>query len=146
MDADETARTLRLLDEHRSRGEYVLLSARMVGDEDDHAVWSQTCQAWTVATVAALRSRPNLDGVDLIDAPRVPDAAPSWKHQYEAELRSVTEGLDTLTTVTEQVRATPTAQNTDAARATHGAVLAWSRAVAVPIPGDSRASWRRRPS
>ena len=56
-DANEFARMLRLLDEHRSRGEYVLHSARMVGDEEDHAIWQQSRRAWAAAARAALAGR-----------------------------------------------------------------------------------------
>ena len=53
-DANEIAGMLRVIDEHRSRGECILDSARMVGDEQDHAIWKQCRRAWAAAALTAL--------------------------------------------------------------------------------------------
>jgi hypothetical protein len=59
---DENAWLLRRLAEHRSLGESVLLSARMVGDEEDYAVWKYSRQSWAEAVVTALAEQRRHSG------------------------------------------------------------------------------------
>jgi hypothetical protein len=96
MGPDETARTLSLLAEHRSGGEYVLHSARMVGDEEDHAIWRQSRRAWRTAAASAVSTRFPSEGTAFRQVCRAPTELDGWRRQYEAELRTVRAGLDLL--------------------------------------------------
>jgi len=99
MTPDDPAHTLLLLAEHRSSGEYVLHSARMVGDEDDHALWSQSCRVWRTAAAATIIAHfpANSDAFDR--ASRPPVELGDWKRQYQAEIRAVTALLELLGTL-----------------------------------------------
>ena len=98
---DDPARTRTLLAEHRSDGEYVLHSARLVGDEDDHSIWRQSRRAWLAATADVLFAYFPGETVEL--GPREPTGV-DWKRQYEAELRTVRDGLRLLDTLSERVQ------------------------------------------
>ncbi|HEX5224264.1 MAG TPA: hypothetical protein VFW29_03945 [Solirubrobacteraceae bacterium] len=109
MDQPEIARMRESLAEHRSAGEYVLQTARMVGDEDDHAVWRRSRCAWRDALTAALeRAFP--------DAPRgaldvrLGGAPAGWKKLYEAEIRTVADGLELLAELDRSLHVAPEAE------------------------------------
>jgi hypothetical protein len=127
-DADEIARMLRLLDEHRSHGEYVLESARMVGDEEDHAIWRQSRKLWAAAAVAALERCAV--AVDL-QSSRIP-----------AELRCVDSDLRSIADASETMRRrvpVPRAGHHDAAGP--GFRPGSRRGVRVPPCGRTRMTW-----
>ena len=89
MDTSYAERTRSLLTEHRSGGEYLLHSARMVGDEEDHAIWRRGRQAWSESTAEMLteafpEARPRFLRPDVS-----PLQGSDWKRAYEAELRTV---------------------------------------------------------
>jgi hypothetical protein len=97
MDQPDTARMRHRLAEHCSRGEYVLHSARMVGDEDDYAVWRMSRLAWREDVAAALAGDfPEDAHVKFLSACASPAPSGGWKRVYEAELRTVNEGLSLL--------------------------------------------------
>ncbi len=98
MTLDDPAHTL-LLAEHRSNGEYVLHSARMVGDEDDHAVWSQSCRVWRTAAAATVIEHFPADSEAFDRASRHPIELGGWKQQYQAEIGAVTALLELLGTL-----------------------------------------------
>jgi hypothetical protein len=106
MTADDTARTLMLLAEHRSRGEYVLHSARMVGDEDDHAIWRQSRDAWRMAATSTVITRLPEESAAFRQASQPPAPSEGWRRHYEAELRSVRAGLELLATFAETIEMT----------------------------------------
>jgi hypothetical protein len=101
MSFDDPARTRSLLAEHRSDGEYVLSSARLVGDEADHSIWRQSRRAWVAAATDALFTHFPAERLDV--GPREPAPGSGWKGQYEAELRTVREGLKLLQSLAERV-------------------------------------------
>ena len=90
-----------MLAEHRSDGEYLLHSARLVGDEDDHSIWRQSRRIWLAATADAVFAHFPAETVEL--GPREPAAGQGWKRQYEAELRTVRDGLRLLDTLDERI-------------------------------------------
>jgi hypothetical protein len=95
MDPAELARMRESLAEHRSAGEYVLQSARMVGDEDDQAIWRRSRCAWRDAVTSMLsRTFPEAER-SALDV-RLTGAPSGWKKLYEAELRTVVDGLALL--------------------------------------------------
>jgi hypothetical protein len=104
MSHEDPARTIPLLAEHRSSGEYVLQSARMVGDEDDHAIWSQSCRLWRARTAETIAEHFPLHRAALADASRQPQGLADWKQQYEAEMRSVRAVLSLLDSIANSVR------------------------------------------
>jgi hypothetical protein len=114
MDQPDTARMRRRLAEHCSRGEYVLHAARMVGDEDDYAVWRMSRLAWReeVATVL-VDGFPEDARVKFLTACASPEHGGGWKRVYEAELRTVNQGLALLSNLADSLRrsreATPVA-------------------------------------
>jgi hypothetical protein len=94
-----------LLAEHRSDGEYVLSSARMVGDEEDHSIWRQSRRAWLASTADVLFAHFPSEHLEL-DAGEPAGHAAGWKGQYESELRTVREGLRLLDSLAERVATT----------------------------------------
>jgi hypothetical protein len=96
MTAEDTARTLMLLAEHRSSGEYVLHSAKMVGDEDDHAIWRQSRDSWRMGASAAVLTRLPEESAAFRQACQPQIESAGWRREYEAELASVRAGLDLL--------------------------------------------------
>jgi len=102
MDA-ENEETLRLLAEHRAGGEYVCHAARMVGDEEDHAIWRQSRYAWSAAASATVAARIPDEGERFRRACEPPKHSAGWKRQYESELSTVTAGLRLLTSYTEAI-------------------------------------------
>lgn len=105
MSIDDPARTRSFLAEHRSDGEYVLSSARMVGDEEDHSIWRQSRRAWLAATTDVLFAHFPSERLAL-DPGEPAGQTTGWKGQYESELRTVREGLRLLDSLAEKVAAT----------------------------------------
>jgi hypothetical protein len=101
MSPDDAARTRSLLAERRSDGEYVLHAARLVGDEDDHSIWCRTRRLWLAATADLLFAHFPAERLDL--GPREPEPGVGWKRQYEAELRSVREGMRLLAQLDQRI-------------------------------------------
>ncbi len=101
MPTEDPARTRSLLAERRSDGEYVLHSARLVGDEDDLSIWRQSRRAWLAATADVLFAHFPSEKLEL--GPREPDRDSDWKRQYEAELRTVREGMRLLEQLDERI-------------------------------------------
>jgi hypothetical protein len=95
------------LAEHHRAGEYVLQSARMVGDENDHAVWRRSRCAWRDALLATFNrlapGEPRLDALNV----RLDGPPSGWKKLYEAELRALQSGLDLLAELEEELSAPP---------------------------------------
>jgi hypothetical protein len=103
---DETAKIawmLRTLEKCHSLGECVLDAARMVGDEEDHAIWEQSRYAWASFTVSMLAEPADIRALESLRA--FADAGTAgWKHQYEAEVRSVSTDLELISEVRESIR------------------------------------------
>jgi len=95
MDNVAIARMRDSLAEHRSAGEYVLQTARMVGDEDDHAVWRRSRRAWHEAVIATLAREFPGTPLTAFNV-RLGGAPTGWKKLYEAEVRTVADGLALL--------------------------------------------------
>jgi hypothetical protein len=91
-----------LLAEHCSGGEYVLSSARLVGDEEDHSIWRQSQRAWVAAATDALFAHFPAEQLDV--SLREPVLGSGWKGQYEAELRTVRDGLKLLESLSERIQ------------------------------------------
>jgi hypothetical protein len=106
MDQPDTARMRDRLAEHCSRGEYVLHSARMVGDEDDYSIWRMSRLAWREEVAAVLvESLPEEASVRFLTICASPmDSSGGWKRVYEAELRTVNEGLALLGDLAESLQ------------------------------------------
>jgi hypothetical protein len=102
MSYEDPARTRSLLAEHRSDGEYVLSSARLVGDEEDHSIWRQARRAWLASTSDVLFAHFPSEHLDL-ETPKPASQSGGWKGQYEAELRTVRDGLKLLDALAERV-------------------------------------------
>ena len=102
MSFDDPARTRSLLAEHRSDGQYVLSSARMVGDEEDHSIWRQSRRAWITAATEVIVAHFPSEPLALEGLEPTPHAS-GWKGQYESELRTVREGLRLLDSLAERV-------------------------------------------
>lgn len=107
MDSHDLARTLSLLDQYRAGGEYVLHSARMVGDEDDHAIWRQSRRVWSSEAVALVQKLSADAARDLALACRAAEGPGNWKKQYVAELESVEAGLERLLEFDQRIVAAP---------------------------------------
>lgn len=105
MSIDDPARMRSLLAEHRSDGEYVLSSARLVGDEEDHSIWRQSRRAWLAAAKDVLVAHFPSEHLAL-DLGEQARPATGWKRQYESELRTVREGLRLLDSLAEKVETT----------------------------------------
>ncbi len=108
------------LAEHRSAGEYVLQSARMVGDEDDHAIWRRSRASWR-DEVAATMNRAFPGGDRRADAliVQMSTQPAGWKQVYEAEIRAVQAGLALVAALaaeaSEQLAAQPPASSPEPA-------------------------------
>jgi len=111
MHLDDPARTRSLLAERRSDGEYVLHSARLVGDEDDYSVWRQSRRAWLAATADSLFAHFPAAELDL--GPRETTAGTDWKRQYEVELRNVREGLRLIEALAERIETSSLGEDHD---------------------------------
>ncbi|HEY4897028.1 MAG TPA: hypothetical protein VII01_13160 [Solirubrobacteraceae bacterium] len=94
MTRTDQTRNRPLIEQHRSGGEYVLHSARMVGDEDDHAVWSQGCRVWRAAAATTVIECLPEQRAAFAEAAQHPRGLSGWKQQYEAEIRAVTAILE----------------------------------------------------
>ncbi len=104
MDRDDATWTTFLLAEHRSKGEYLVHSARMVGDEDDYAVWRQGRRAWTDATAATIEEVfSDAVAADFCRTCADPPLGEIWKRQYERELRSIGAALQRLAALSEEI-------------------------------------------
>lgn len=101
MTPEDPAWTRSLLAERRSDGEYVLHSAKLVGDEDDHSIWRQSRRAWLAATADVLFAHFPAEKLEF--GPRDPDRQSDWKRQYEAELRTVRDGMKLLEQLDERI-------------------------------------------
>ncbi len=101
MPPDDSSQRRSLLAERRSDGEYVLHSAKLVGDEDDHLIWRQARRAWLAATADVLFAHFPAEKLDF--GPREPEPGTDWKRQYEAELRTVREGMTLLDRLDERI-------------------------------------------
>ncbi len=102
---DKTAWMLRTLEKYHSLGEYVLHSARMVGDEEDHAIWKQSRYAWAASTVSVLAEPADIRALESLRTFSGTGAEGNWKHQYEAEVRSVSTDLELISKVHDNIRA-----------------------------------------
>jgi hypothetical protein len=97
VDGNDAARKRSTIAELRSGGEYVLHSARMVGDEDDHFIWRSSRRAWIDAGAMNLaRAFAGDVSVKFDRACRTPVQSANWKRQYELELGSVNAALEML--------------------------------------------------
>jgi hypothetical protein len=98
MDQPDAAWMRNRLAEHCSRGEYVLHSARMVGDEDDYSIWRMSRLAWREEVAAELvegfPAEGSLRFLTICASPT--NSSGGWKRVYEAELRTVNDGLALL--------------------------------------------------
>jgi hypothetical protein len=104
MDRDTAAWMRDALAEHHSAGEYVLQSARMVGDEDDHAIWRRSRCSWRDAVAAMLsRAFPGERRADALNV-QLNTAPTGWKQLYEAEIAAVRAGLTLLEELDEEAR------------------------------------------
>jgi hypothetical protein len=90
------------LAEHHSAGEYVLQSARMVGDEDDHEIWRRSRCSWCEGLADTLsRAFPGERRADVLSV-QMSQAPTGWKQLYEAEIRTVQAGLALLDALAEE--------------------------------------------
>ena len=104
MDTNTAAWMRDALAEHHSAGEYVLQSARMVGDEDDHAIWRRSRGAWRDSLAGTLsRAFPGERRADVLNV-QMSTAPTGWKQLYEAEVRAVQAGLELLEELAEEAQ------------------------------------------
>ena len=111
MPLDDSAGTRSLLAERRADGEYVLHAARLVGDEEDFAIWRQSRRAWLAATADVLFAHFPSERLEF--GPRQPEPGIDWKRQYEAELRTVRDGVKLLEQLNERIQTSATARHTE---------------------------------
>jgi hypothetical protein len=107
LDSLEHSALPQRLEKQRSLGEYLLESARMVGDEDDYAVWKQSRLGWSATVAAILAGLRSIRGPQHPAPDHSPDAHLNWKQSYEAELRSVRSDLLLIAKAGEAVRSQP---------------------------------------
>jgi hypothetical protein len=103
MNPDELARMRSLIDRHLADGEYVIHSARMVGDDEDHAIWRQSRRKWCDDSLATVSRIAPESADELRLCCGVPAAEENWKQQYVAELKSVELALEHLVDVGERL-------------------------------------------
>jgi hypothetical protein len=94
-----------LLSTRRAAGEYVLQSARMVGDEDDYAIWQRGWETWRAAVARMLEEHFSDSPITRPDRrAALPLGGEGWKCEYEADLQDVGATLQLLTKLSEQLR------------------------------------------
>ena len=103
MKRDEPARMLSMLAELCSSGEYVLHAARMVGDEEDHAIWRQSLRNWRGEVAGLIDAHFPHEGSALRQLSLDTAGSAGWKQQYEGELRTVRATLELLAALSEAV-------------------------------------------
>jgi hypothetical protein len=96
MDEDVAARMKTALTEHHSHGEYLLQSARMVGDIDDYMIWRSGRNAWRDTAATVISDYSTEQAIEFRKVCHVPSDIESWRRQYELELRTLQEGLELL--------------------------------------------------
>ncbi len=82
----------------------MLQSARMVGDEEDYAVWQRGCETWRAAVALTLDEHFCDSAITLAQRRAVSPPGASWKREYEAELQDVAATLQLLTRLSEELR------------------------------------------
>jgi hypothetical protein len=93
---DDAARMTTALTEHHSHGEYLLESARMVGDIDDYVIWRSGRNAWRDTAATVISDYSTEQAMEFRKVCHVPSDIESWKRQYELELGTLQEGLELL--------------------------------------------------
>jgi hypothetical protein len=96
MDDSVAARMKTALTEHHSHGEYLLQSARMVGDLDDYMIWRSGRNAWRDTAATVISDYSTEQAMEFRKVCHVPSDIESWKRQYELELRTLQDGLELL--------------------------------------------------
>ena len=83
--------------ELRSGGEYLLHSAKMVGDEEDYFIWRSSCRAWIDSGSPKIAATFGEDaGAEFDRSCRARVQKADWKRQYEFELRTINAALGVL--------------------------------------------------
>jgi hypothetical protein len=97
MDAERAARTQLALSQQLARGEYLVHSARMVGDVDDYATWHAGRAAWRETVARMLAAQVSDEQAQAFCRLCVmASERESWKRRYEIELRALKAGLDLI--------------------------------------------------
>jgi hypothetical protein len=106
MDFERASSLRSVLDAHRNDGEYLLHSARMVGDEQDHAIWRAGARAWREEVAASIADAASADAAVQFRRAAIENVPPgSWKPQYVAEVKLVKDGIARLEAIAEDLGA-----------------------------------------
>jgi hypothetical protein len=103
---EEASRSVRpLLEEHRANGEYLLHSARMVGDEEDHAIWRTGTRVWREEVAGSIALASSREKATSFRAASVAVPAGGWKPQYVAEVKIVKDAIALLAVLADEADA-----------------------------------------